>query len=470
MSKEREASASYRKALFTVTVLENPWVRHKPHLKQAEFLSLSHLREVLYGGAAGGGKSEALLMAALQFVDVPGYSAILFRRSYTDLSLPGALMSRAKEWLAGTGASWDGTTKTWAFPSGATLSFGYLDRGDDRYRYQSSEYAFIGFDELTQFPEDDYKYLFSRLRRNVQLRLGGEGVPLRMRAATNPGGPGHDWVRKRFGIRGRPKTAIVQDERAFVPARLDDNPSLDRVEYTAALGELDSFTRLQLLEGDWADFTGEYFRPEGWTRYLDIGDAYVLQEKGQARQVYPYKEVLKLVTVDWALSTKKTADFTAVGVFGVTPDNRLLVLDVVNQRVRLEESVPLLARVCKQWRPDVCAVEAHGFQMALLLECRKYPSIPEPRALQPGSAINAKLRRALPAVIFGENGRIHLPEEAGWLEDFVVQLSTFTGDDEGHDDMVDVLAYAARMANDLRGARGREEFYPEVFVAGKELF
>ena len=85
------------------TILENPWIPHEPTPKQAEFLLMPDL-EVLFGGSAGGGKSDALLMAALQYVDVPGYAAILFRRTYTDLSLPGALMDRAHEWLQGTKA------------------------------------------------------------------------------------------------------------------------------------------------------------------------------------------------------------------------------------------------------------------------------------------------------------------------------------------------------------------------------
>ena len=95
-------------------------------------------------------------MGALQFVDVPGYAAILFRRTYADLSLPGALMDRAKEWLAGTAARWSDKEKTWHFPSGATLTFGYLEHEDDKYRYQSSEFQFLGFDELTQFSEAQF--------------------------------------------------------------------------------------------------------------------------------------------------------------------------------------------------------------------------------------------------------------------------------------------------------------------------
>lgn len=244
---------------------------HKPYPKQAAFLLLD-CREAMYGGAAGGGKSDALLMAALQYVDVPGYAALLLRRTYADLSLPKALMSRAEEWLTGTDAYWVEKEKTWYFPSGASLSFGYLETEKHKYRYQSAEFQFIGFDELTQFSESQYRYLFSRLRR-----LEGVRVPLRMRSASNPGGVGHEWVKQRFIIEGRKKGRI------FIPANLEDNPSLDQAEYVESLSELDPVTREQLLRGDWdIQNDGGLFRREWfsvadsapadakWVRYWDL--------------------------------------------------------------------------------------------------------------------------------------------------------------------------------------------------------
>lgn len=218
------------------------FVPHRPHPRQREFLALG-CREALYGGAAGGGKSDALLMAALQCAHVPSYSALLLRRTYADLALPGAIMDRARTWLAGK-AAWNDRDKRFTFPSGATLTFGFLDSEADRYRYQSAEFQFIGFDELTQFPELWYRYMFSRLRR-----AQGVDVPLRMRAATNPGGIGHEWVRRRF-MPDRPGVSLPKGRR-FVPARLTDNPSLDRKEYTRALAQLDQATRRQLEEGLW---------------------------------------------------------------------------------------------------------------------------------------------------------------------------------------------------------------------------
>jgi hypothetical protein len=220
-----------------------PFIPQAPTPKQAEFLALDCL-EALYGGAAGGGKSSALLMAALEHVHVPGYAALLLRRTFADLSLPGAVMDRAQSWLQGTGANWNERDKRWTFPSGATLTFGYCETARDVYRYQGSELQFIGVDELTQWPEQSYRYLLSRLRR-----LQGATVPVRARAASNPGGIGHDWVRRRFVEAADPK-------RRFVAAHLPDNPHVDAVEYRRSLAQLDENTRRQLEDGIWVRDAG----------------------------------------------------------------------------------------------------------------------------------------------------------------------------------------------------------------------
>lgn len=224
------------------------WVRQSPHPRQAEFLKLDCF-EALFGGAAGGGKSSAILMAQLKYVDVPGYSALCVRRTFAELALPGAIMDRSHQWLQGTKAHWDGMKKRWTFPSGATLSFGYLDTDKDKYRYQGSELQSLGVDELTQFPETSYRYLLSRMRRVDTIP-----VPLRVRCSSNPGGIGHEWVHKRF-------IASPSEHRAFVASKLADNPSIDADEYRKSLAELDTITRRQLEDGIWEqDPTGLVYR------------------------------------------------------------------------------------------------------------------------------------------------------------------------------------------------------------------
>ena len=207
----------------------------EPSLTQKVFLRTLSL-EALFGGAAGGGKSSALLMAAMQYVDVPGYSAILFRRTYADLALPGALMDRFKSWIATQDdIHWNANQYVATFPSGARISFGYLNNTNDYLRYKGSEFQFIGMDEVTEIRENDYRYLFSRLRRPASGELSK--VPLRMRSASNPA---PNWVRQRFIVEG-PETS-----RIFVPSMLTDNPGIDADSYRMALQALDPIERRRL--------------------------------------------------------------------------------------------------------------------------------------------------------------------------------------------------------------------------------
>ena len=236
-----------------------PLERYWPNLRsvsapQAAFLVLDDF-EAFYGGAAGGGKSDALLAAALQYVDVPGYAALILRKTFRQLDLPDSIMSRSKEWLMphrANGVKWNDDAKRWEFPSGASLTFGYLDHENDVYNYQGPAFQFVGWDELTQFEEKPYKYLFSRTRRRKDMQ--DLVIPIRHRSASNPGGIGHKWVYDRFIA---PETR--EPESVFIPAKVDDNPGLDVEEYKQALGHLSEMLQQQLLDGDWGVFEGAAF-------------------------------------------------------------------------------------------------------------------------------------------------------------------------------------------------------------------
>jgi predicted phage terminase large subunit-like protein len=235
----------------------------RPTPRQEAFLLL-RLLEALFGGAAGGGKSVALLMAALQYADVPGYHALLLRPTLSEFQLPGGLLELSHDWLAGTNARWSGDQKQWRFPGpggsagsgGASLGFGYLSDGNDVARYAGTSYSFLGFDELVRFPEQHYRRMFRVLRQpdgreGSVLPAAPDGtrladVPVRARATSNPGGPGHGWVKSRFV-----DPASRQPGALFLPARLSDNPHLDRSAYVKALAELPGPERERLLRGDW---------------------------------------------------------------------------------------------------------------------------------------------------------------------------------------------------------------------------
>ena len=208
--------------------------------------------ELMYGGMAGGGKSQALLISALQYIDekfIPEgedkqvYDALILRRTLDDLEMPNAILDRAKQWLLpfeDTGLlTYRDIKKQFRFNTGATLTFRYLAHNNDVTKYQGSELQFVGYDELTQFNEYQYTYLHSRLRKTDD-----NPIPVRMRSASNPGGVGHDWVKRRF---------IKKDSPClFIPSSYTENPHLNQEEYGKQLDKItDEVTRQQLKYGNW---------------------------------------------------------------------------------------------------------------------------------------------------------------------------------------------------------------------------
>ena len=198
---------------------------------------------------------------------------------------------------------------------------------------------------------------------------------------------------------------------------------------------------------------GQYFYPEKWPRWRDIGGHYSVEREGKARRIYDAEDCTRIVTADWAWGEKTTSDYTAIGVFDLTPGGDLLILEVVNRRLRLEEFAPEMAAVCRRWRPHVCAVE--DGHPTFKRECSKYGEIPEVRWLKPAG--KQKLVRAVPAmnkeaagyrddVGKGEGGIVLPAAEQHWRRAFVNQVAGFTGIDDEHDDMVDCLAWACHVA------------------------
>lgn len=247
------AQAIARKQTFDIQ-----WCPHTPFAKQKQALDWEpeseseKAGELFYGGAAAGGKSDLLLMKALKYVHVPGYAALILRRTYSDLTLPGAIMDRFEEWMDDKPIKWDRDSHTCIFPSGAKISFGYLRNAADVKRYKSAEFQNISIDELTETidEEDTYTYLFSRIRRSQ--RLKEMGVPLLMCSASNPGGPGHEWVKRRLVDAPNSKTKM------FIQAKATDNTEFDADAYYDTLELLDDIAKAQLKDGDWSVHDPKY--------------------------------------------------------------------------------------------------------------------------------------------------------------------------------------------------------------------
>lgn len=414
---------------LSVAIRRNEYMPHFPHPPQIAFL-LTKQREVMYGGAAGGGKSDALLMAALQYVDMTGYSALLLRRTYADLVLNEALMDRAAQWLTPTDATWHGGDKSWRFPSGARLQFGYLETDQDRYRYASAEFQFIGFDELTQFTEQQYRFLFSRLRRKA-----GVDVPLRMRSASNPGGIGHRWVRARFMVEG-------DAGRIFIPARLPDNPSVDQAEYVASLRELDPVTLLQLLEGNW-DITarGDLFRREkieivralpadltSWVRYWDFA-ATAVRVSARGR-------------------TLNDPDWTAGVKAGISRRGKVVIADVRHVRrppaeveLLVAQTARLDGRGVKIWLEEEPGSSGKAITDHYVREVLNGYAVRGDKVTGPKEERWGPLSAQAGAGGQGEYGNVALLE-GEWNAEFLDELELAGSEAGVHDDQVDAAAGA----------------------------
>ena len=215
---------------------------------QTDFLAAPE-RDVLYGGAAGGGKSYAMLIDPLRFAHRAAHRALILRRSMPELR---ELIDKSRELYpkAFPGCKYKEVEKLWNFPSGAKVEFGFLERDADVYRYQGQAYSWIGFDEITHLPtEFGWNYLASRLRTT------DPEITTYMRCTANPGGVGATWVKKRYIDPCEPNQSFIGDDnlsRKFIPARLEDNPFLaEDGRYEEMLKALPPTQRKQLLEGNW---------------------------------------------------------------------------------------------------------------------------------------------------------------------------------------------------------------------------
>ena len=241
--------------------------------------------EVLFGGAAGGGKSHGQLIDALLYaLKYPKSSQILFRSTFSDLEK--SLIRKSRELYPGRIANYNDSKHTWKLANGSIIDFGYIQYEKDVYQYQSAEYDVIRFDELTHFTEFEYVYMISRCR-------GANGYPKHIKSSTNPGGIGHTWVKKRFIDIGEPNKeheckleSGKVSTRIFIPSLVQDNKFLleNDPDYVDRLDNLPDKEREALKYGNWDIFDGVFFSefnrkihviepipiPEHWNKYISM--------------------------------------------------------------------------------------------------------------------------------------------------------------------------------------------------------
>lgn len=412
-----------------------PW---KPSPHQAAFLLVPH-KEAFYGGAAGGGKSIALLMAALQYVEVPGYNALLVRKTFKDLSQPEALIDISKEWLTNTDAKWNQSEHMWTFPSGAVLKFGHLEAESDKFQYQGAAYHFIGFDELTQFPEGSFTYLMSRCRRRSGKDALGSDIPLRIRGAANPGGVGHEWVKRRF-IELPEEEDITEEEvakfnkRIFIPSGLQDNPHLDQAEYREMLEGLDSVTRAQLMNGDWnIAGDGNMFKREWFDNRL-------ISEIPRGVNLIRKVRYWDLASTDEAKAIKEKGDpdYTASVLQALGDDGNVYILEVTRDRLSPAAVEKLVRSKAERDGRTGTAIwmeqEPGSSGVATIFTYRKLMLGFNFRGDKPSGS---KIERARAASAACENGLVYIVRGAK-TKAFLNELEAFPVG--AHDDMVDAFS------------------------------
>ena len=332
--------------LLTPKVKEATKVIFKPNEgPQTDFLAAPET-DVLYGGAAGGGMSYAMLVDPLRYAHRAAHRALILRRSMPELR---ELIDKSRELYprAFPGCKFREVEKVWTFPSGCKIEFGFLERDADVYRYQGQAYSWIGFDEITHLnTEFSWNYLSSRLRTT-----DSEITPY-MRCTANPGGVGATWVKKRYVDPNEPNETFTGDDgltRRFIPARLEDNPYLAKDgRYEQMLNALPDVQRKQLLEGNWDVTEGAAFTefdldthvitpfeiPIGWERVKGIDYGYASESACVWGTVDPsdgtliiYRELYKknLTGVDLAqmITNMELADpYAVAGVLDTAAWNR----------------------------------------------------------------------------------------------------------------------------------------------------
>lgn len=436
----------------------------------------------MFGGAAGGGKSDFLLMAFLALIHKPHYRGLILRRRSVDLRRSDAILDRALSWWSNPrlGIKYYAQDRKFIFPSGATCEFGHINNENDKLNYQGGSWHFIAFDELTQFTGSQYLYLFSRLRRTLD--KGEEPLPLRVRSASNPGGPSHYFVRDRFMtldfarqfLNGSAEPAFVrhvrnslsdgsieESVREFIPSKSSDNFALDVRTYELSLSNLDVVEREQLMGGNWLIAASGRFRPEWFGRFIHPdyleGDFYQVLRPGASNErwlVAHPRDCSRFMTIDPAgteaereaeAAGRKEPSWSVISTWDNWNErNFLFWRDIVRVQVEFPDFVELIVETWnKQGRPIVI-IEVDGIG-------KSYYQVLSRRGL-PVQAIHSEGKGKLERSVFAQNEakerRVFIPDFAPWLADLEAELFQWTGLRAEVADQIDTFSHAAKAKKD----------------------
>ena len=438
---------------------------------QQQFLSTS-ADIAIYGGAAGGGKTFALLLEPMRHVQNKNFHAIIFRRTRVQVKQAGGLWSEAEKLYPNIGAIPNNTDLTWKFPSGMKVGFSYLQTDADKYQYQGAQIPLIGFDELTHFKEDQFFYMLSRVRSDSGVRgyircttnpdpdswvakfidwwIGEDGYPILERSGVVRWfirkhddlvwGDSREELIERFGDKVKPKSAT------FIKAGLEDNKILTEKDpdYEANLQSLPYVERMQLLGGNWKirPAAGLYFRADQF-KYCD------------KHEMPKFKRLVRY----WdRAATEKTAtnnpDATAGVLMGIPEDFETFpayyVIDVVKFHKGPRDTLKAIMDTAEKDGKEVeIGVEQDPGQAGkveaqfLVGNLRGYTT-------KIVVASGKKLARATPFSSQSQAGNVIIVRDMTWNGDYIKELEAFDGSEKGHDDQVDGSSGAFNMLNEKK--------------------
>lgn len=443
----------------------DPRMPMAPTVRQADFLGLD-CPEALYGGAAGGGKSEALLMWLAEGIEIPSYSGIIFRRTFKQLSKSNdSLIAKSMRLYPMLGGRWNGTEKQWRFPSGAMIEMGALEHENSVLNYQGPAYHRAAFDELNQFTQGQYEFIVNTRMRSV----ANFPITLGARSSSNPGG--NAWVMPRFitdealdfltSLNPTDPTPVGlvfynAEGRAFVPARSPDNPWLDMVAYRKQLSQLtDPVMRERMMNGDWRIMPDGLIRAEWIRRYTMRGQHLQWHRvDGTIQDHVDERECQRIMTIDTAGTEKdkikeskgKQHSYSVAQIWDYLPrkfGRRMLLRHVWRDRVSYPDLKANVLRLAQEWHPHRIKVEDAHFGRPLKGDlCSKIPIT----TISPAG--NDKVTRATDLLNMLEAGEVYLPDETvpgvgAWLSALQSEWLSWQGLDTDMADQIDTAAYAA---------------------------
>jgi len=433
---------------------------YKPHSGPQTAFHESAAFEVLFGGSCGGGKTVSLLAESLRYVHYKGYAAMLFRRTVPQLTLPQGLVDQSME-MFGKEGQYNDLAKRWRFPNGSSISFGHMQYAADKQNYKGAQISFLGIDQVEDFDENMYIYLFSRVRSTA-------GCPRRIRVTANPPDDtvryvaDPTWIKRRWlpwlgsdeelEVARLPKTepgdllwykriddkdTLVEPDtpgamsRTCIPATVYDNPTLMREnpEYIAQLESLPLLERERLLHGNWNIVAAGNILKRKW--FSQISDT--------------FPDNLRWVRYwDLATSVRTSAHYTATCMAAFERETGNIYL---RNMERWKQEWPdtkkaIIARILSE--PDVeCGIEAAMQGKSAVQELLRDERLVGSKIVtveidkDKVQRVNAWSPRA-------ESGHIVLIS-GNWIPGFLSEAEVFDGKSATYDDQIDAVSGCVQM-------------------------